>query len=242
MARKRKKKALYEVISQSRSRSSIERATQKDTERADTGESAVSDKVDTSVRTQWPRKPKLFQFNAGRVEISMPYQLAVAMLLGIVLLVLVFFRLGQMSYLKNQNSQSGETSKEFEPGSLNSDGEIYSIETRSNGQPKEITTGFTSGVESTGDNVIVIQILKDRTQLEPVKDYYSSLGIETRIIGKNDRYYLVTEKRYDNPDSTAAYSAKQMIIRRGADYKPPPGYKGFGEKPFSDAFFMKIED
>jgi len=242
MARKRKKKALYEVISQSGSQSSIGRATQKDTEKADTNEAASSDTTDSSVQARWPRKPRILQFNAGRVEISMPYQLAVAVLLGIVLLVLVFFRLGQMSYLKNQEPSSDGASKTFEPDNSGSGEELPSLEPRRFEESGEDTTETASVDESAGDNVIVIQTLKDKMQLQPVKDYFNSLGIATRIIRINEWYYLVTEKKYGNPDQsgTAGYRAKQRIIRLGGGYKPPAGYKSFGDKPFRDAFGMKI--
>lgn len=243
MARKRRKKALYEVMSKARSRTSKEKEKQKDTEKPDKKETAASDNVQRGLQAQWPRKPRILQFNAGRVEISMPYQLAVAVLLGILLLVLVFYRLGQMSYLKNQNKETPETSGKFEPRPLDSGEESPGIQTPQTGESEKRANEDASTGES-GDNVIVIQILKDKTQLEPVKKYFNSLGIATMIIEKNNRYYLVTRKKYDNPDKsgTPGFRAKQKIIRLGAGYKPPSGYKSFGEKPFSDAFGMKLND
>ena len=103
MARNRRKKALYEVMSKARIKpgpgGTLE---QKPPKKSDEDKPAVEEKpaVETpEVAAQWWKKPRIVQFNAGRIEFSIPYPLAVALLLGLILLALLAFRLGQQSRL-----------------------------------------------------------------------------------------------------------------------------------------------
>ena len=98
MARKRKKAAFYEVVRGTSDKSRDDKLLgqsppQEPADRkSDTPDFAASP---LGRAAGWPKRPKMLLFNAGRIEISLPYQLAVAILLGLVLLILVAFRLGQ---------------------------------------------------------------------------------------------------------------------------------------------------
>jgi hypothetical protein len=183
---------------------------------------------------QWPRRPRIVQFNAGRIEISIPYQLAIAFLLGIILLVLVVFRLGEgvgESAAKKQKNnpdapagqgQTTDTDEKISPG-----GEKVG--------PAELK----------GNNRIVIQTYPVRAHLVPVQQYFARFDIETEIIPIDNQWGLVTKAKYEEKperEGTDGYLAKQKIIELGVKYKAPPGYETFGAKSFETAHGMKFDD
>ncbi|MCK4752417.1 MAG: hypothetical protein KAS75_03150 [Planctomycetes bacterium] len=237
MARKRKKMALYEVISKSSPKSSYgETLGRVHPSESDGEQPSAVDSV-SPVVAGWPKRPKSVQFNTGRIEISMPYQLAIALLLGIILLVLVVFRLGQITNTPGQ------------PKALSNVGTQKAV-----GQPKAImpekVAAAPVSAEKTvqagqkGNNRIVIQTYQLRSHLEPVKQYFAQFGIVTEILKINNWYYLVTKDRYENPEKmeTVGYFMKQKIMNLGLKYKAPQGYETFGTKPFHDAYGKRFED
>jgi hypothetical protein len=171
------------------------------------------------------------QFNAGKIEISIPYQVAIALLLGVILLVLVAFRLGQRT-----KSEQGVTTSNVEQAVKSSKAaNLSTVETKKPAAAVE---------KPKGNNRIVIQTYQLRTHLEPVKQYFAQFGIETEIKKIGDWYYLVTRDKYENPEKsgTDGYFAKQKIIELGAEYKAPQGYETFGSKPFYDAYGQRFDD
>ncbi|GAJ00234.1 unnamed protein product, partial [marine sediment metagenome] len=191
---------------------------------------------------QWPRRPRIVQFNAGRIEMSMPYQIAIAFLLGIILLVLLVFRLGQYyqriadSAVKIQKNNLDTPPGQKEPtgrGQTTDKGEKISP----GGEKVE-------AVKSKGNNRIVIQTYQIRADLEPVKQHFARFDIETEIRRINEVYYLVTEEKYENPKrlGTDGYLARQKIIAVGAEYKAQQGYETFAPHFFKDAYGMKFDD
>jgi len=235
MARKRRKKALYEVIGGIWSKDSGEGALGKYPPRAAEDEPAAKGPSWAPRSSIWPKKQRLLQFNAGRIEMSISYQLAVAIVLGLIIVVLVAFQIGR---------SSRSATDEFSPQALDE----LSAETESALQTgNDGSAGQTGAAELTGNNRIVIQTFQLRSHLEPVKQYFASFGVETEIKKIDDWYYLVTENKYDNPEKpgTNGYFAKQRIIELGAGYKAPTGYESFkrGSKtPFYDAFGMNFDD
>jgi len=250
MARNRKKKALYEVIGEAlpkpRSGRTLE---QLHPEKADKDEQiAPKSAIQMHRRAAgWLNRPRVVQFNAGRIEISIPYQLAIAVLLGLVLLVLVVFRLGQITYLSSQKV-TGSSAKV--PESAQKAVPKVTVGAPQRVAPAEEKTPvsqFTQKVESVkpkGNNRIVIQTYQLRADLEPVKQYFARFGIETEIIKIGGWYHLVTEDKYENPEKsgTDGYLAKQKIIELGAKYKAPQGYETFGSKPFRDAYGKRFDE
>ncbi len=244
MARNRKKKSLYEVIGEGRLKSRYsKRLEQPRPEKADKDEPTPEPSVAVPERAaQWPRRPRIVQFNAGRIEMSMPYQIAIAFLLGIILLVLLVFRLGQYyqriadSAVKIQKNNLDTPPGQKEPtgrGQITDKGEKISP----GGEKVE-------AVKSKGNNRIVIQEYQIRAHLEPVQQYFARFDIETEIRRIGETYYLVTKEKYENPgrEGTDGYVAKQKIIEYGAQYKAPPAYETFAPHFFKDAYGMKFDD
>jgi len=249
MARNRRKKSLYEVISKTRLKSSYSKTLEQlHPEKSDKDEPATAKSaIQVPERAaQWPKRPRIVQFNAGRIEISMPYEIAIALLLGVVLLVLVVFRLGQ-----NLSSQKVTVSATKVPKSVQKEAVRVAASATQTPDAVEktspdvpVSAEKVGPAKSKGDNRIVIQTYQLKAHLEPVKQYFAGFGIETEIKKIDDWYYLVTKNKYENPErpGTNGYSAKQKIIELGAKYKAPSGYETFGSKPFHDAYGKKFED
>ncbi|MHC4621413.1 MAG: hypothetical protein ACYTEQ_27030 [Planctomycetota bacterium] len=247
-ARNRKKKALYEVIGQGQLKGGSGKAEEQlrpegpvEAEpAAPTAEATAPSAEAKPIRAapRWPTKPRLVQVNTGRIEISIPYQLGIAVLLGVLLLVLVVFRLGQLSYAGGEKAAGTKPNTAKAPAKKRRP--VSRVETRPRQRPPERT----APVEAAGSNRVVIQTFQVPSQLQPVKEYFAGFGIETEIKKVGDWYYLVTRDKYDNPErpGTDGYRAKQRIIDLGADYKAPPGYERFGTRPFHDAYGMKFDD
>jgi hypothetical protein len=249
MARYRRKKALYEVIGKARLKSSYGKTSEQlHSEKYDKNQADAVDSTQQLPKrmTGWPKRPRMMQFNAGRIEISIPYQLAVALLLGIVLLFLVVFRLGQNVSLPRGPKATGLVEK-----MQKSPQKAASQPTTGQTQMPETKTLLAAKPDEKADladskagNRIVIQTYQLKTHLEPVSQYFAQFGIETEIKKIDDWYYLVTKEKYENPErpGTDGYRAKQRIIDLGAKYKAPPGYETFGTKPFYDAYGKKFDD
>ena len=204
---------------------------------------AVEDKPASPPMPVWLKGPRMVQLNAGRFEVSIPYQLAIAILLGLALLILVAFRLGQISSAKSQQvpAPPPKAVQKASPVKI----AVDALQT-----PGPVEKKTTPAAEaryadaSKGSNRIVIQSYHNSSQLEPVSKYFADNGIETEIRKINEVYYLVTKARYENPEKsgTDGYAAKQKIIELGGRYKSPPGYDNFGTRPFHDAYGMKFEE
>ena len=256
--RSRKKMALYEVIGKSRPKSVSakqleplypDRCHQNEVglDADDLRESGSVDEV------RWPKKPKMVQFNAGRIEISISYQLAIALILGVVLLLLVVFRLGQLTLLNSSKvvNSTVEITKKLPETVINKPVETKIQLPNLAGQTPlpekvEVKAAVVENVlvDASKSNRIVIQTYQNRVHLEPVKKYFAGFGIKTEIKKIDNWYYLVTSDKYNNPQraGTDGYEARQEIIKLGANYKAPQGYETFGSKPFSDAYGKKFDD
>jgi hypothetical protein len=251
MARNRRKKALYEVMSKARIKPGPGGTlAQTPPKKSDEDKPATEDKpaaqekpaVETpEVAAQWWRKPRIVQFIAGRIEFSMPYPLAVALLLGLILLALLAFRLGQQSRLTEQETIGSAEEMQVQKIDQESPPEQATVvaENILRGS-KEI-----GPAEPTGNNVIVLVEYKARADLEPVQAHFAQYGIEIEIVTEGGRYFLVTKDRYDNPAKagTDGYKAKQRIIEIGAEYegKAPADYETFAPHFFRDAYGKKIK-
>ncbi len=236
MKRKRKRMALYEVISKNPPKSSYSSGLEEIHPSADSNKQQTElDSTDQmSPIAGWPKRPKMAQFNAGRIEISMPYQLAIALLLGVILLILVVFRLGQVTTVPDQTKALSNV------GTQKAVGQTKVI------TPKKVTTastGTTPLATQKANNRIVIQTYLLRSHLEPVRLYFAQFGIVTEILKVENWYYLVTKEKYQNPEKvgTEGYFAKQKIIDLGMKYKAPSGYETFGKRPFHDAYGKKFD-
>jgi hypothetical protein len=262
MARKRNKKALYEVMSKARNKPGYGRTLEKmrpktpvrKKENLKTNNTSEADAETTKAAAKWWRKPRVVQFNVGRIEFSMPYQVGVALVLGFVLLVLGAFRLGQKYNSTDKNAI------EPEEKIMNTTTAEKSIEQQKAPevieQPEPIDEIVLKNIEepksaeplapiATGNNVIVLVEFGSREDLRPVKAHFAEHGIETEIVMEKGRYFLQTKNRYDNPGTagTDGHKALQEIIRVGALYKgkAPPNYETFAPHFFSDAYGKKVK-
>ena len=247
MVRNKRKKALYEVMSKARDKPGFGRTLeQMRPKRSDESKSAVN--AETSKATaRWMRKPRIVQFNFGRIEFSMPYQFAVALVLGLILLVLASFRLGQEYYLSDQRAIS--TAVERPQIKRTTPMEREAADIREPPAPVEDSTLLDevkpTQPESTGNNVIVVQQWGAREDLIPVRAHFAEYGIDTEIVLENGNYFLQTKNRYNNPGKpgTDGHEALQKIIEVGAKYKGKahPPFKTFAPNFFSDAYGKKVK-
>ena len=241
MARYRRKKALYEVMAKSKSRAGYGRGVEK-LRREESGkdESAAEKSAVPTPEwvSRWRRKPRIVQFNAGRIEVSMPYQLAIALLLGVVLLVLFAYRIGEHSAKAGQGlgAQGPRTTRSGE-------------ETTPLAPPKkpDPTTGAPKqpgvSAKTQGDHRIVIKQFERSRDLEHVQRYFLANGIETVIEKRGAQYFLLTKDAYENPKraGTDGAAVLKIIKQIGTGYKAPPGYESFAPRLFSDAYGEKIK-
>lgn len=244
MARRRGRKALYEVMNKSRLKSSAGSQLEPLRQEKAKEETPATSMEDTAVHQEsvmWWKKPKLIQINAGRIEISLPYQIAIVVVLFLVLLILAAFRLGQL-----EQKVAGSTSQ-VQPGEETN---LAGLSMRDAGlNPTLGETILPSeeklrSAELQGDHVIVLVQYPRRPDLVPVREHFARNGIETEIVQEGNWYFLVTKNRYQNPNNpgTDGYEAKQKIIEIGAKYKgeAPEGYDTFAPHFFSDAYGKKV--
>jgi hypothetical protein len=257
MARNQGKKALYEVMSKARQKPgkdrSLEQMPPKNTGENRPNVESKSVRVAAKGTVQWSRRPRLIQYNAGRIEFSIPYQVAIALALALLLMILAFYRLGQFSY-RPENQEQAQPSGLMRQIEQRDAMERASIEVAPPSPPSVENTAprpertetnvepNPEGNASTGNNVIVLVEYDKLADLTPVQAHFEEHGIMTDIDIRNGRYFLQTVEKYDNPNTsgTDGYKAKQKIIEIGRTYKAPPGYETFAPHFFSDAYGKRV--
>ena len=251
MVHNTKKKALYEVIGRAGSKSGYEQLHPN----IAAGENPSTNPETLPNVVRWVRKPGFVQLNAGRIEFSIPYQVGIAIALGILLAAVVLFRLGQRVGNRDIPANTPAAKPVVNPSTLVRPAESKPVTPKPVTQDTPVVTQPTAQdtsaaavaanqPTSTGKNRIVLKVYQVRSHLEPAKEYFDKMGVATEIIEKGSWYYLVTKNKYDNPEraGTDGYLARQKIIELGAGYKAPVGFETFGPKPFSDAFGMRFDD
>jgi hypothetical protein len=252
MARNRGKKALYEVMSRARSKSGYGRPPEQ---QAPTRPSAVepaaaepqAGPVVTKIAAKWWRKPRVVQLNAGRIEFSMPYQVAVAAGLVLVLALLASYRLGQFARFSVPVGPA-PASGQAQQGPTENVANRTAVETPPPAAPADKTPPKTQKPEPVvpaGDNAIVLAHYHSMADLQPVQAHFAEYGIKTEIVPDSGRYILQTTQRYQNTTTRGSdgYNAIQKIKEIGALYKgkAPPGYETFAPNYFSDAYGRKVK-
>ncbi len=269
MARKRGKMALYEVMSKVHARTEQNRTVEpllppKKPEPVISVKPVPAAKEievpEVQETVNWRKKPRYLQYNLGRIEFSVPYQLAITAGLGLVLLLLLAFRFGQYSAGSNPqktvsqpagNSGVGNNSRSGTslPG-LASPATLTATTTATeNTDRTENSTPVNRGnVMALGDpdgtNVIVIAEYHAQRDLEPVQKYFGGNGIPTALYQVGNKYQLWTIDRFkDNPANpgTKGNEVIKRIERIGKDYKAPDNYESFAPHKFSDAYGRKLE-
>ena len=243
MARKRDKKSLYEVIGQGHFKSlpnkSLEEHRVVFTEKKPTEPPPeVKEKP-----AKWPSRPKMLEIIDGRLEFSLPYTILIAVGLALILVFLVFFRLGQLYEQRRTasiaipagNVNAGDKSPEIvNPGPRGANTEKPVMNQQSASQDRVADVDLIEG-----RNRIVIKQYPVRKDLVPAMEFFNSKGIETEIIQRGEVFFLVTKKNtYNNPNKagTDGAIAIQTIKDIGAGYEPPEaGYEKFKfEDPYGE--------
>ena len=242
MMRNRKRKALYEVIGNRRPKSNYTEELEHLHPRGSDEEPTDQDQIIQSSGSamQWPKRRRLVQLNANRLEISMPYQLVIALFLALILLGLVLFWLGQ-NFARQKADSAPVTPKTVQRAVMQLPSSTAQTPAEAGLSQDVVESGL---AKSKATNRIVIQTWSSATQLQPVEKYFAENGVQTEIRRIGDMYYLVTSEKYENPQKpgTDGYVARQKIVELGAKYKAPPGYGSFGPRPFYDAYGMKFDD
>jgi len=250
MARNRGKKALYEVMSRARSKSGYGRAPEQPAPTrpvvAEPAARPKSEPAATKNAAKWWRKPRVVQLNAGRIEFSMPYQVAVAVGLVLVLALLASYRLGQFAGL-SAPAGPASASAQVPKAPVENPTDRVASGTPPPAVPVERTPPKPEKVEpvvTAGDNVIVLVHYHTMADLQPVQAHFAEHGIVTEIVPESGRYVLQTKQRYQNTTvGSDGYKAIQKIREVGVLYKgkAPPGYETFAPNYFSDAYGKKVK-
>jgi len=254
MTRNRSKKALYEVMSKARVKPEHGKAVEHlMPTKSDKDAPAIKQKIDADVpkaAAKWWKKPSIVQLNAGRIEFSMPYQVAVVLVLVFIIVLIAAYRLGQSSYPAGRQETgqparaAHETDSERPVQQATSD--ISSDIMQPSAPPENMMakTEVAEPVKPTGNNVIVLVVYDSLPDLAPVQAHFSEYEIDTEIVTESGRYFLQTKQRYDNPATVGSdgYKAKQKIVEVGAKYKgkAPAGHETFAPNYFSDAYGKKV--
>jgi hypothetical protein len=218
-----------------------------------------------SPRPTW-LKLKPILLNAGRLEISITYPVAILVGLLVIVAVLVIFRLGRLdgrastasSSRRSSTADGGQGASPEDPSQASSQtaadrGQVN----QASGEPQR---GAAANLPDGYDHVIVMAFHTVRSQLEPVQAYFTRNGITTTIVPlarmrelletngldasrvRSGEGFLLVSGVCPNPESegTIGYELKQKIIRLGADYEAPPSFETFATHRFSDAYGMKV--
>jgi len=203
---------------------------------------------------RWWRKPRMVQFNAGRLEFSVSYQIAIAVVLGFVLLLTLAFRVGQR-YSSTASRPGGVnpalgTVKQTPPKTTQRTDDSSAKRATDADQTAKQDKGTADvaratepekTVKSIGSSVIVLVEYGSSRDLEPVREHFAQAGIATKIVSSGGRYFLITEDRYEPSEPRTAQDLEK-IKAVGAKYKgkAPEGYEAFAPHYFGDAYLRKM--
>ena len=171
MARNRRKKGLYEVIGKGSFKPSYNKTLEQLCPKEPDKESAAEEPTAQAPQMVpgWPKRPRIVQFNAGRIEISIPYQLGIAVLLGVVLLVLVVFRLGQNLSVQKPADSAAEVPKGVQKVTERPTAGTTQMPDAVRKVPLNAKKAEPAKLISKGNNRIVITQHQTRRELAPVQ-------------------------------------------------------------------------
>ena len=200
------------------------------------------------------------QFNAGRVEISVPYHIGIVAALVLILVVLTAFRFGQ----KYPTAKAQATVAAKTPAPVAAQNGAAETATSRATPANTAVVPPTGGApaQSEGDHWIVLAQHKNEADLQAVVEYFAKHDVQLKTyqlartrqlfaesgwnaarLPSGEGYLLATKYLYSNPDrvGTDGYAIKQKIIEFGRNYKAPPGKETFTAKHFADAYGMKVK-
>jgi hypothetical protein len=175
-------------------------------------------------------RPKPVQWNAGRIEVSVPYHVGVVVVLAAFLVVLIAFRLGQ-GYAGKPAQTVVPTNPPVRPTTQNAGITNTSVPTPAAqpetlpvvprpAEPATVQPPAPSAQPAQGDHLIVLARSSRIENLNPVVKYFGEHGIEllalpltdeTRktfteygfnasVLPSGEGFLLVTKNRYPNPE------------------------------------------
>ncbi len=268
MAKNRGKKALYEVMSKARTKQgygkTLEQMHLKKTEEVKPAVKQLEPIVEKAkAAADWWKKPRIAQFNAGRFEFSVPYQVAIVLGLVLVTLLLASYRLGQNSVVPGQLA-TDEPGREVEKIDQESTAELATANMPEPASPieyvplnqdvppnEDVTRDVEEEVEPVkpkGKNAIVLAHSGRIVDLHPVVEHFAKYGIELKIDPlEGGQYLLRTLEQFESDPAipgTDGFRVKSEIIRVGPLYKgkAPAGLDTFAPHYFTDAYGKNVED
>lgn len=205
-------------------------------------------------------KTKAAALWSRRVNLSLSYPVAGFFVVAVAVMLIAAIRFGQFNYdagwlffepvVVSDNASDGLVDIQSLIGSMAADG-VNGSETTStdNEIARDGKIEETNVIVPQGNNVIVIQAYKQRSDLEPVMQHFGENGIEAEIVERGSFFLLRTTQLYHrcsvNRDSfNADYDgdvAMKEIRRVGAMYKAPSGYESFRPNLFKGAYGEKIK-
>jgi len=217
--RKKKKMALYEVFNKGMSNS----------RRRQELEPLPTARTQAKPRSVSTGSPRAIQFNRGRVEVSLRYDVSIVLGLLAVLCLMGAYRLGEHLSIK-------------EAATTQPEGMVITAPEPVTNTATPVTEPERTVVEENtvvgGDNWIVIATHQSEGQLAPVQQYFEGYGIETQIRKVAGVHILHTKQTYGNPNRAGSdgEQVRRQIIEIGRGYEPPSGYRSFD---FTTAYGMK---
>ena len=196
--------------------------------------------------SNWPPKRPAVAAGTKRIEISLTYPVAIGAALAVVIICLSMFKIGQITGKNSSDrAEKGQVTGQNDTGLVGVDaGYGDTTETAIYAEDAENSRKIADEVllGPVGDHIIIIALCQESRDLEPVKEHYALYGVDTEIEKRGNDYFLVAVKKYQSPkkEGSDGFLALQRIKAIGASYVAPPGYRGFGVKPFQDAYGDKI--
>jgi hypothetical protein len=224
--RKKKKKALYEVFNRGMSNSRREQELEQ-------LQPEGSDYIQVNRSGHFKPKVRMLQFNRGRVELSIRFDVAIVLVLLAVVCMMGAYRLGERLAINGAAAGDLEATQPI-------------VQTQTSGaemsapavEPQPDVAEEATAAASGGDNWIVIATHENEGQLAAVQQFFEGYGIETQIRKVGDNFILHTAQTYGNPNRSGSDGERmrQRIVEIGANYRPLPGYRSFD---FRTAYGMK---
>lgn len=184
-------------------------------------------------------RPKAVQWNAGRIEISVPYHIGVAVVLAALLVVLIAFRLGQ--------GHPGKPAQAVVPASPpvrpTTQNVAMTATSAPLAQPKQQTESppaaprvvdpvpaqpqVPSVQAEQGENLIVLARSSEQKDFEPVIKYFGEHGIALMALPLNDATRKTFAEYGFNPPSWPGSEGYVLVTKNRYENPEKMGTKGY---------------
>ena len=181
--------------------------------------------------------------SSRRIVLVIPYNVAGAIVLALVLALVIAFKTGQISGRKRAFSQVADSSLIDSSSPEQDVGRDSELSRTIDLSTSETDTEQERLMAPAGDHEIVVVQYAKPEDLKPVMEFFAYNGVQTKIEKRKDTYFLVTEDRYQNPDRPGSDGnrAFKRIKQIGLNYKAPQGFETFKPNLFEDAYGAKLK-